>query len=138
MNKSMSLRLRDVHLSVLGHQPGEFETDLGVVDGRRDESCAFMSVASLSVQFVTHDIHCTKETALPVLPPTLPREFSALDAAPAALLIAGPAVLVTRDRPCEAFDAASPATLPAFDAAFEAALAASVVDEALRVKMRTA
>jgi hypothetical protein len=64
--------------------------------------------------------HSTKEMSLPVLPPTLPRAFLALLA---ALEIAGPAELVTLDRPSEAFETEDEAVsfaLAAVSAAVEA------------------
>lgn len=73
----------------------------------------------------------------PVLPPTRPRAFPTLFAAP---LIAGPADDVTLDRPSEAFDLYSPAVCEVFEAAsftapeafeavsFAASVALAVVD----------
>ena len=51
--------------------------------------------------------------ALPVLPPTLLSAFRALDTAPET---AGPAEVVTRERPCEAFETTPEAESFAFEA----------------------
>lgn len=58
---------------------------------------------------------------------------TALLADVATLLIAGPAELVTRDKPSDAFDAVFCAVSLAAVAPFEAALAASEVVEAARL-----
>jgi len=55
----------------------------------------------------------TNEMSLPVLPPTLPRAFLALVA---ALEMAGPAELVTLERPSEAFETVEEAESFAFAA----------------------
>ena len=49
------------------------------------------------------DSHCTKDTILPALPPTLPIALLTLCAAP---LTAGPADEVSLERPCEVLEAA--------------------------------
>lgn len=59
------------------------------------------------------NVHSTKAMSLPVLPPTLPSAFLALEA---AFEMAGPAELVTRDRPSEAFETFADAVSFAFAA----------------------
>lgn len=67
--------------------------------------------------------------SLPVLPPTLPRAVRALDA---ALAMAGPAELVTLERPSEAFEIEAEADCFALAAVSLAFAAASLVVEACR------
>ena len=69
--------------------------------------------ASLSVSLLRSDIHSTNEMSLPVLPPTLPKALRAFDA---AFAIAGPAELVTLERPSEAFEMEAEAVSFAFAA----------------------
>jgi hypothetical protein len=70
--------------------------------------------------------HSTNPMILPVLPPIL---FNAFPARLAAPLMAGPAELVTRERPSDAWLTALEPVCCAFEAALDAA---SVVEEAFR------
>jgi hypothetical protein len=75
-------------------------------------------------------LHSTNPMILPVLPPIL---FNAFPARLAAPLMAGPAELVTRERPSDAWLTALEPVCCAFEAALDAA---SVVEEAFRMLVR--
>lgn len=94
----------------------DLKADLGVVNDERDLSCSIRQypvIRGSQWNAIPH-VRSTKLMTLPVRPPIFPRAVVRPLAAPA---IAGPAAVVTRDKPSFALDAVSLAASVAFWAA---------------------
>lgn len=128
MKYSTWARLRRLHAASSVDDLAQLAGDSAVVDHMRDEASSSIS-NHYSMACGICILPCTQLITAPVRPPTLE---TALWAEAAALLRAGPAELVTLDRPCWAFDTVLSAVSFAAVAPFEAALAASEVVEAAR------